>query len=203
MLMFMLRNMKITFMRVQLHYHMTHWPFQLVSELYHFTHSFGILLHGDTLALNCIFFSSQVTDANLEDFLSTDQDNKPKVILCSSKPAPSLLYNLVAFSYQRKLTFGYVTTGQMSSNALQKRFRVHAGEPTVLVFKEESAVPEVVVQVSRGQVTRANILIDRVFRQNLLRSWDKMRLKLTLLLPSSKSMFSQPFQQKCMRYWIV
>ena len=53
----------------------------------------------------------------------------------------------MAFSYQQKLVFGHVATGERSSDELHKRYKVSTQEPTVMIFKEDTAVPEVVVQV--------------------------------------------------------
>ncbi|PFX27805.1 dnaJ homolog subfamily C member 16-like [Stylophora pistillata] len=90
----------------------------------------------------------KVTARNLDFFLTTSISNKPSVVLFSPKPRPSLLYHLVAFGNHKRQSFGFVSLTDSSSEPLRKRFRVNLKEPTVLIFKEEVAVPDVVVKAS-------------------------------------------------------
>ena len=80
--------------------------------------------------------------------MTTSISNKPSVILFSPKPNPSLLYHLVAFSNCKQQSFGFVSLTDSSSEPLRKRFRVNSKEPTVLIFKDDVAVPDVVVMVT-------------------------------------------------------
>ncbi|XP_032228549.1 dnaJ homolog subfamily C member 16 isoform X2 [Nematostella vectensis] len=89
----------------------------------------------------------RVSSKTSDIFLKTD-DNKPKVLLFSPKSSPSLLYNLVAFSNQERLSFGFVSMSGQDGEKLRRKFRVMAKEPTVMIFKEESAVPEVVFEAT-------------------------------------------------------
>lgn len=90
----------------------------------------------------------KVTARNLDFFLTTSISNKPSVVLFSPKPRPSLLYHLVAFGNHKRQSFGFVSLTDSSSEPLRKRLRVNLKEPTVLIFKEEVAVPDVVVKAS-------------------------------------------------------
>ena len=90
----------------------------------------------------------QVTERNLDGFLETSENNKPSVILFSPKPLPSLLYHLVAFSSLKWQSFGFVSLKDSSSETLRKRFRADSKEPTVMIFKDDIAAPEVVVTVT-------------------------------------------------------
>lgn len=90
----------------------------------------------------------KVTARNLDFFLTTSISNKPSIVLFSPKPRPSLLYHLVAFGNHKRQSFGFVSLTDSSSEPLRKRFRVNLKEPTVLIFKEEVAVPDVVVKAS-------------------------------------------------------
>lgn len=87
-----------------------------------------------------------MTSQNLDSFLDT-LDNKPKVTLFSPKSLPSLLYSLVAFTNQERLSFGYVSTDASDGEILRRKFKVKAGMPTVMIFKEEKSVPDVIVEV--------------------------------------------------------
>jgi hypothetical protein len=60
---------------------------------------------------------------------------------------PSLLYNLVGFANQKRLAFGFVSTSDADGEKLRRRFKAGANVPTVMIFKEEKSVPEVVVEV--------------------------------------------------------
>nr|XP_058959875.1 dnaJ homolog subfamily C member 16-like [Pocillopora verrucosa] len=90
----------------------------------------------------------KVTASSLDSFLTTSISNKPSVILFSPKPNPSLLYHLVAFRNCKQQSFGFVSLTDSSSEPLRKRFRVNSKEPTVLIFKDDVAVPDVVVMAS-------------------------------------------------------
>jgi len=89
-----------------------------------------------------------VTGKNSESFLDTSVHNKPSVILFSPKPLPSLLYHLVAFSNHKQQTFGYVSLADSSAEPLRKRFHADSKEPTVMIFKDNVAAPDVVVTAS-------------------------------------------------------
>lgn len=90
----------------------------------------------------------KVTANSVDTFLTTSVNNKPSVMLFSPKPLPSLLYHLVAFSSYKHQSFGFVSLTDGSGESLRKRFRVDSKEPTVLIFKDDVAVPDVVVRAS-------------------------------------------------------
>lgn len=90
----------------------------------------------------------QVTAKNVDTFLTTSANNKPSVMLFSPKPLPSLLYHLVAFSSYKHQSFGFVSLTDSSGEPLRKQFQVDSKEPTVLIFKDDVAVPDVVVRVT-------------------------------------------------------
>ena len=89
----------------------------------------------------------QVTGEKLDSFLDTSQTNKPSIILLSTKPLPSLLYQLVAFSNKEWQSFGFVSLTDSSAESIRKRFHADAENPTVMIFKDNTAVPDVVVMV--------------------------------------------------------
>jgi len=90
----------------------------------------------------------KITTNNVDTFLTTSVNNKPSVMLFSPKPLPSLLYHLVAFSSYKHQSFGFVSLTDGSGQSLRKRFRVDSKEPTVLIFKDDVAVADVVVRAS-------------------------------------------------------
>ena len=94
------------------------------------------------------FLYSQVTEKNSESFLDTSENNKPGIVLFSPKPSPSLLYYLVAFSSSKYQSFGFVSSTESSAESLRKRFHVNYKEPTVMIFKDDVATPDVVVTVT-------------------------------------------------------
>ncbi|KAM7439612.1 DnaJ molecular chaperone y domain [Porites harrisoni] len=89
-----------------------------------------------------------VTEKNLDSFLDTSAHNKPSVILFSPKSFPSLLYNLVAFSSYKWQSFGFVSLTHSSTEPLRKQFHADFKEPSVMIFKDDVAAPEVVIRAS-------------------------------------------------------
>ena len=89
----------------------------------------------------------QVTEKKLDSFLDTSETNKPSLILLSTKPLPSLLYQLVAFSNKEWQSFGFVSLKDSSAESIRKRFHADTENPTVMIFKDNTAVPDVVVMV--------------------------------------------------------
>lgn len=85
---------------------------------------------------------------NVDSFLTTSDNNKPSILLFSHKPLPSLLFHLVAFSSYKQQSFGFVSLSDNSAEPLRKQFQVDTKEPTVLIFKDDVAVPDVVVKVT-------------------------------------------------------
>ena len=71
-------------------------------------------------------------------------------MLFSPKPLPSLLYHLVAFNSYKHQSFGFVSLKDGSGETPRKRFHADSKEPTVLIFKDDVAVPDVVVRVTRN-----------------------------------------------------
>ena len=104
--------------------------------------------------VNCLFQINfpfflfiQVTEKKLDSFLDTSETNKPSIILLSTKPLPSLLYQLVAFSNKEWQSFGFVSLKDSSAESIRKRFHADTENPTVMIFKDNTAVPDVVVMV--------------------------------------------------------
>jgi hypothetical protein len=89
----------------------------------------------------------QLTEANMETFLADAiPRNRPRVILFSRGPSPSLTYHLVAF-HLGTLDFAYASTGRgLMDVAVVKRFGVAGGERRILVYKE-GYVPVLVREV--------------------------------------------------------
>ena len=74
--------------------------------------------------------------------------NRPRVVLFSPKPHPSLTVKLVALARHTTTDFGFVSTQQRgASRAFLRRFGVTPGEKQLLVFKEYQE-PELSVEVS-------------------------------------------------------
>ena len=83
----------------------------------------------------------------MDSFLDTSARNKPSVILFSPKSFPTLLYHLVAFNSYKWQSFGFVSLTHSSTEPLRKRFHADFKEPSVMIFKDDVAAPEVVVRV--------------------------------------------------------
>eukprot|EP00058_Branchiostoma_floridae_P006199 XP_002591687.1 hypothetical protein BRAFLDRAFT_223511 [Branchiostoma floridae] len=82
-----------------------------------------------------------VTDSSWNEFLSgCRHDNKPRAVLFSQKPVPSLLYRVVSFAYQERVVFGYANTKAAQTQTLRFDFDVGKG-PTLLIFKEDKDDP--------------------------------------------------------------
>ena len=75
----------------------------------------------------------------MEQFLSDAVPrNRPRVILFSRSPTPSLVYHLAAFHLHGGLDFAYVPTerGEVGGK-MGQRFGVKVGEKKLMVFKED------------------------------------------------------------------
>ena len=83
----------------------------------------------------------------MDSFLDTSARNKPSVILFSPKTFPTLLYHLVAFNSNKWQSFGFVSLTHSSTEPLRKRFHADFKEPSVMIFKDDVAAPELVVRV--------------------------------------------------------
>ncbi|XP_078616015.1 dnaJ homolog subfamily C member 16-like [Branchiostoma floridae x Branchiostoma japonicum] len=82
-----------------------------------------------------------VTDSSWNEFVSgCRHDNKPRAVLFSQKPVPSLLYRVVSFAYQERVVFGYANTKAAHTQTLRFDFDVGKG-PTLLIIKEDKDEP--------------------------------------------------------------
>ncbi|XP_031554405.1 dnaJ homolog subfamily C member 16-like isoform X2 [Actinia tenebrosa] len=116
----------------------------------------------------------RVTTKNLDSFLNVD-DNRPKVLLFSPKAVPSLLYHVVGFANQKRLSFGFVSTSNTDGEKLRRKFKALPNEPSVMIFKEEKSVPEVVVEGSElksgklREIVESNkyLILPRLSSQNV------------------------------------
>ena len=100
--------------------------------------------------IQCFFQSPQVNaPSDMDTFLSNVIiRNRPRVVLFSPKPHPSLTVKLVALARHTTIDFGFVSTQQRgASRAFLRRFGVTPGEKQLLVFKEYQE-PELSVEVS-------------------------------------------------------
>lgn len=121
-------------------------------------------------------FFFQVTNKNLDSFLDVE-DNKPKVLLFSPKATPSLLYHAVGFANQKRLSFGFVSTSDANGEKLRRKFKALPNEPSVLIFKEEKSVPEVVVEVSIKKIFNFHFTLNKLFGDNIICSTPGIRTK--------------------------
>lgn len=93
-------------------------------------------------------FLMQLTEANMEAFLAGSiPRNRPRVLLFSRGPSPSLTYHLVALYLHGTLDFAYASTGKgLMEMAVGRRFGVIGGERKIMVYKE-AYVPVLVEKV--------------------------------------------------------
>lgn len=83
----------------------------------------------------------QLTDSNMETFLSdTIPRNRPRVLLFSRAPSPSLVYHLTALHFHGTLDFAYTPTerGKLGGTVGGK-FGVAEGERKLMVYREDSS----------------------------------------------------------------
>ena len=95
----------------------------------------------------------------MDEFLSDAiSRNRPRVILFSRSPTPSLIYHLTAFYLHRGPDFAHVPTvrGELGKG-LERRFGVREGEKKLMVFKEDQD-PVLVQPVSGHAVNPLNFL---------------------------------------------
>lgn len=89
--------------------------------------------------------------------------NRPRVVLFSRAPSPSLTYLLTALYLRKTLDFAYAPVGRGERDvALCTRFQVEEGERKLLVFKEDRA-PVLVETVRIVQLfVLVNLMMDRL-----------------------------------------
>lgn len=102
-----------------------------------------------------------VAEKKLDSFLDTSETNKPSIILLSTKPLPSLLYQLVAFSNKEWQSFGFVSLKDSSAESIRKRFHADTENPTIMIFKDNTAVPDVVVMASELKSGKLREVVER------------------------------------------
>ncbi|XP_078697502.1 dnaJ homolog subfamily C member 16-like [Branchiostoma floridae x Branchiostoma belcheri] len=100
-----------------------------------------------------------VTDSSWSEFVyGCRHDNKPRAVLFSQKPVPSLLYRVVSFAYQERVVFGYANTKAANTQTLRFDFDVGSG-PTLLIFKEDKDSPADRLETSEMQKGSLNAKI--------------------------------------------
>ncbi len=109
------------------------------------------------LSIRLVFFLNnahhanlQLTESNMEQFLANAiPRNRPRVILFSRSPTPSLVYHLTAFYLHGGLDFAHVpTVGGELERGVERRFGVRVGEKKIMAFKEDRNA--ILVQPVRG-----------------------------------------------------
>ena len=68
------------------------------------------------------------------------QNNRPKLLLFSSRPSPSLKFLLLAMEFQNYVKFGMASLGD-ETKKLREQFDAHPSDPTAFLFKENQNVP--------------------------------------------------------------
>nr|XP_026694432.1 dnaJ homolog subfamily C member 16-like [Ciona intestinalis] len=96
-----------------------------------------------------------LTPENVDQFLGgVKQDDRPRAVLFTSQPSPTLLYTLMALKHQKYIEFGFVSFSP-TTKTIADRFGVKGQGPTLLIFKENQTKPSVMLQSSempRGAV---------------------------------------------------
>ncbi|XP_078485746.1 dnaJ homolog subfamily C member 16-like [Ciona intestinalis] len=96
-----------------------------------------------------------LTPENVDGFLGgVKQDDRPRAVLFTSQPSPTLLYTLMALKHQKYIEFGFVSFSP-ATKTIADRFGVKGHGPTLLIFKENQTKPSVMLQSSempRGAV---------------------------------------------------
>ncbi|EDV23884.1 uncharacterized protein TRIADDRAFT_57550 [Trichoplax adhaerens] len=77
----------------------------------------------------------KVTDETNSTFF--EQINRPKLLLFSSRPNPSLKLSLLAMEFQNYVKFGMASLGS-ENNKLREQFNAHPSDPTAFLFKRKS-----------------------------------------------------------------
>ncbi|RDD44077.1 DnaJ-like protein subfamily C member 16 [Trichoplax sp. H2] len=80
----------------------------------------------------------KVTDETNSTFF--EQINRPKLLLFSSRPNPSLKLSLLAMEFQNYVKFGMASLGS-ENNKLREQFNAHPSDPTAFLFKENQLIP--------------------------------------------------------------
>lgn len=91
----------------------------------------------------------QLHSRNANNYISdTIKFNKPRVILFSPHPQPSLLYKSLAFSNQDLTDFAFFSTDEASEEAVEflQHFKMSQRAKKLLVFKEYP-IPSAMIEV--------------------------------------------------------
>jgi DnaJ family protein C protein 16 len=105
----------------------------------------------------------ELTAEGVEAFITESVSrNRPRLVLFSPHPTPSLVYNAVAFSNQLVTDFGFITTYKPSGKGLGvlQRYGVSQRSKKLLVFKEYPH-PAAVLEVNKMTMTS---VVRRVFQ---------------------------------------
>uniref|UniRef100_K1QDF2 DnaJ-like protein subfamily C member 16 n=1 Tax=Magallana gigas TaxID=29159 RepID=K1QDF2_MAGGI len=119
-----------------------------------------------------------LNDEKLDKFLDGWEDNHMRGVFFSPKEEISAMYLAPAFYYKSFVTFGHVNTNADDVYKTLKRFNLHSGHKSLLMFNEDAQSP--VASLSMQQISRSTI--DEVIEANKF-----------LLLPriSSQSYFEE------------
>lgn len=74
--------------------------------------------------------------------------NRPRLIVCSHRPSPSLLLLMVAKIRKQFIDFGFVDLSNVNTATLSRQLGVHKDSTaSIVVFKDNGIVPVVNIKV--------------------------------------------------------
>nr|XP_022341164.1 dnaJ homolog subfamily C member 16-like [Crassostrea virginica]XP_022341165.1 dnaJ homolog subfamily C member 16-like [Crassostrea virginica] len=103
-----------------------------------------------------------INDGNVDNFLGGWEDNHIRGIFFSPKEEVSAMFLAPAFYYKSFVTFGHVNTNADDVYKILKRFNLHSGHKSLLMFNEDSQSP--IASLSMQQMSRSTI--DEVIEAN-------------------------------------
>lgn len=95
----------------------------------------------------------QLNDENIDKFLNGWEDNHMRGIFFSPKEEISAMYLAPAFYYKTFVTFGHVNTNADDVYKTLKRFNLHSGHKSLLMFNEDAQSPVASLSVGIFYVT--------------------------------------------------
>lgn len=99
----------------------------------------------------------QLNDEKLDKFLDGWEDNHMRGVFFSPKEEISAMYLAPAFYYKSFVTFGHVNTNADDVYKTLKRFNLHSGHKSLLMFNEDAQSPVASLSVGIFLMTIVNI----------------------------------------------
>ncbi|XP_046851002.1 LOW QUALITY PROTEIN: dnaJ homolog subfamily C member 16-like [Xenia sp. Carnegie-2017] len=170
----------------------------IYGRLYHFTGIVSVenLKKFVSDLISSYHYIHELTDGNFEDFLSHWYDNKPRVVLLTTKKEPPLLLKTVVFKYRHYIGVGYAQTTK--NPKLINNFSVSKTTPSLMIFKENVRFPHIFLKGSDLKAGALELAIFNNLYLNLPRLSSQMIFQSFALINLTPEHFNEREVKKCL-----